>query len=57
LLESADEAVHHRGLLPLRIVVDGARPVIRPIEIIGLDQILAVYDSVDHALAGGELPL
>jgi anti-sigma B factor antagonist len=57
LLESADEAVHHRGLLPLRIVVDGARPVIRPIEIIGLDQILALYHSVDHALAGGELPL
>jgi len=55
LLESAEEAVRHRGMLPLRIVVDEARPVIRPIEIIGLDQILALYDSVDHALAGGGL--
>jgi anti-sigma B factor antagonist len=57
LRNSADEAVHHRGLLPLRIVVDATRPVIRPIEIVGLDQVLALYHSVDHALAGGDAPI
>ena len=57
LRNSADEAVHHRGLLPLRIVVDAPRPVIRPIEIVGLDQVLALYHSVDHALAGGDAPI
>lgn len=57
LRESAEEAVHHRGLRPLRIVVDETRPVIHPIQIVGLDQILALYYSVDHALAGGELHL
>lgn len=55
LRDSAEEAVQHQGLLPLRIVVDEARPVVRPIEIVGLDQILALYHSVDHALAGGDL--
>lgn len=55
LRDSADEAVHHRGLQPLRIVVDETRPVIRPIEMVGLDQILALYYSVDQALAGGDL--
>lgn len=31
LQESAEQALHHRGLVPLRIVVDETRPVIRPI--------------------------
>jgi anti-sigma B factor antagonist len=57
LRDSADEAVHHHGLQPLRIVVDETRPVIRPIEIVGLDQVLALYYSVDHALTGGDLHL
>jgi anti-sigma B factor antagonist len=57
LRESAEEAVHHRGVRPLRIVVDANRPVIRPIEIVGLDQVLALYYSIDHALAGDELHL
>ncbi|RSM87956.1 STAS domain-containing protein [Kibdelosporangium aridum] len=35
---------------PLRIVVDSNRPVIRPIEITGLDTVLALYHSVDEAL-------
>lgn len=34
----------------LRIVVDSNRPVIRPIEISGLDQVLALYHTVDEAL-------
>lgn len=51
LFDSAAEAVHHRGHQPLRIVVDDTRPVIRPIEIVGLDGVLALYDTVDDALA------
>jgi anti-sigma B factor antagonist len=55
LRDSAEAAVHHRGWEPLRIVVDETRPVIRPIEIVGLDEVLALYHTVDHALAGGDL--
>jgi anti-sigma B factor antagonist len=55
LRDSAYEAVHHQGLQPLRVVVDQARPVIRPIEIVGLDQILALYHTVDDAIAAGDL--
>lgn len=40
---------------PLRIVVDHTRPVIRPIEIVGLDQVLALYHTVDDAIAAGDL--
>ena len=36
---------------PLRIVVDNTRPVIRPIELTGLDDVLALYETVDEALA------
>ena len=36
---------------PLRIVVDANRPVIRPIEITGLDQVLHLYHSVEEAVA------
>ena len=35
---------------PLRIVVDHTRPVIRPIELTGLDNLLAVYTTLDQAL-------
>jgi anti-sigma B factor antagonist len=55
LRDSAHEAVQHRGVEPLRVVVDQQRPVIRPIEITGLDQILALYHTVDEALATGDL--
>jgi len=37
---------------PLRIVVDHNRPVIRPLEITGLDEVLALYHTVDEALVG-----
>lgn len=37
---------------PLRIVVDANRPVIRPIEITGLDRVLNLYHSVEEALDG-----
>jgi anti-sigma B factor antagonist len=51
LLDSAAEAVTHRGYQPLRVVVDENRPVVRPIEIVGLDNVLALYHSVGDALA------
>jgi anti-sigma B factor antagonist len=35
---------------PLRIVVDHTRPVIRPIELTGLDDVLSLFDTVDDAL-------
>jgi anti-sigma B factor antagonist len=51
LFEIAHESVHQRGRKPLRVVVDHTRPVVRPIEIVGLDNVLALYESVDDALA------
>jgi anti-sigma B factor antagonist len=35
---------------PRRIVVDHTRPVIRPIEITGLDDVLALFTSLEDAL-------
>lgn len=52
LRHSARETVTSQ---PLRVVVDHQRPVIRPIEIAGLDQILALYHTVDDAIAAGDL--
>jgi anti-sigma B factor antagonist len=51
LTDSAAEVVQHHGFEPLRIVVDDTRPVIRPIEIIGLDNVLTLYYSIKDALA------
>ncbi len=48
-LVDATRAAQHRRE-PLRIVVDHRRPVIRPIELAGLDDILALYHTVDQAL-------
>ncbi|QJY48969.1 anti-sigma factor antagonist [Pseudonocardia broussonetiae] len=50
LADSAREAVDHHGLRPLRIIVDHSRPVIRPIEIVGLDGVLDLYQDVEAAL-------
>jgi anti-sigma B factor antagonist len=50
LFDSATEAVRHGGHRPLRVVVDHSRPVVRPIEIVGLDHVLALYHEVDEAL-------
>ncbi len=52
LLDSAREAVHHRGFETLRIVVDHARPVVRPIELTGLDAVLTLFHTVTDALDG-----
>ena len=50
LFDIAAESVHQHGRRPLRVVVDHTRPVIRPIEIVGLDNVLALYESVSDAL-------
>jgi anti-sigma B factor antagonist len=49
LVEAVRQARQLGG--PLRIVVDNARPVIRPIELTGLDDVLALYETVEEALA------
>lgn len=49
LVEAVSKATKRGG--PLRIVVDNARPVIRPIELAGLDELLALYETVEEALA------
>lgn len=49
LVEAVRRANQRGG--PLRIVVDNARPVIRPIELTGLDDVLALYETVNEALA------
>jgi anti-sigma B factor antagonist len=36
---------------PLRVVVDHARPVIRPLQLSGLDNVLALFHDVAGALA------
>jgi anti-sigma B factor antagonist len=51
LLEATEHAQHRRE--PLRIVVDATQPVIRPIQVTGLDHRLALYHTVDQALAAG----
>ena len=52
LFEAADKASDRPGFEPLRIVVDHNRPVIRAIELVGLDGILALYHDVATATAG-----
>lgn len=49
LVEAVSKARRRGG--PLRMVVDNARQVIRPIELTGLDDVLALYETVDEALA------
>jgi len=48
LLQATVYAEARRQRLP--IVVDSNRPVIRPIEVTGLDDALALYHTVDEAL-------
>jgi anti-sigma B factor antagonist len=37
---------------PLRVVVDAARPVMRPIRTMGLEDVLSIFGAVDEAVAG-----
>ncbi len=48
LVDATERAEERREAL--RIVVDANRPVIRPIEVTGLDDVLRLYHSVDDAL-------
>lgn len=52
LLDSARTAADVPGYQPMRVVVDSNRPVVLPIEIVGLDHVLALYESVNDAVAG-----
>ena len=49
LVEAAQQAEQRRE--PLRIVVDYQKPVLLPIQITDLDEVLALYHSLDDALA------
>ncbi|GAA3820666.1 MULTISPECIES: STAS domain-containing protein [Pseudonocardiaceae] len=48
LLQATRHAGRRHASLP--VVVDANRPVIRPIEVTGLDDVLALYHTVDEAL-------
>jgi anti-sigma B factor antagonist len=37
---------------PLRVVVDAARPVMRPIRTMGLEDVLSIFGTVDEAVTG-----
>ena len=52
LLDCARVAARTPGYQPMRVVVDQNRPVVLPIEIVGLDHVLALYESVNDAIAG-----
>lgn len=52
LAETAAEAGHSHAPSPLRVAVRDAGPVMRPIELSGLDSILSLYPSVEAALTG-----
>jgi anti-sigma B factor antagonist len=54
LTEATAAATREHGPRTLRVVVDNTRPVIRPIEIVGLDEVLTLHETVDEALAAGE---
>lgn len=41
---------------PLRVVVDHARPVLRPLQLSGLDQVLTLFHFLDTALHGDPTP-
>jgi len=51
-LVNATRAASRRGE-PLRIVVDANRSVIRPIRLTGLDDVLALFPTVEEALQPG----
>jgi anti-sigma B factor antagonist len=50
LVEAHHDADRHGE--PLRVVVDHARPVLRPLQLSGLDQVLTLFHFLDTALHG-----
>lgn len=55
LQDGAAEAVRNQVPHQLRIVVNRNRPALRPIEIAGLDLLLELFDTVEDAVASGDL--
>ncbi|GAA4692519.1 STAS domain-containing protein [Pseudonocardia yuanmonensis] len=53
-LVDAARAQHDDTVAALRIVVDDTRPVIRPIQLTGLDGVLALYRSREDALGDAD---
>jgi anti-sigma B factor antagonist len=51
LLVALDDEARGAGV-PLRVVVDRTRSVIRPILTMGLDDVLTLFGTVDDAVAG-----
>ena len=49
VLVSAAKDAGQRGV-PLRIAADQARPVLRPLEVTGLDDVLPIYGTLRDAL-------
>ncbi len=54
LLSATQEAEQRHE--PLRLVVDANRPVVRPIMVTGLSDVLSLYHSMDEALRAGRQP-
>ena len=54
LVEAHRDADRHGE--PLRVVVDHARPVLRPLQLSGLDQVLTLFHFLDTALHGDPAP-
>jgi anti-anti-sigma factor len=52
LLDSDRSAAGMPGHQAMRVVVGRNRPVVLPIEIVGLDHVLAIYASVNDAITG-----
>jgi anti-sigma B factor antagonist len=50
LVGAAQESASSRYKDPMRLVVDSNRPVVRPLQVTGLDEVLALYPSVEEAL-------
>ncbi len=51
LLRAADDAARCSSAVhPLRVVVDGSRPVIRPLQISGLQSVIRLHHRLDDAL-------
>ncbi|MCO1656607.1 STAS domain-containing protein [Pseudonocardia humida] len=50
VLVSLNDEARAKGT-PLRVVVDQDRPVMRPIRTMGLDDVLAMFGTVDEAVA------
>ncbi len=52
LLQAADDAARHSTAThPFRVVVDNSRPVIRPLQITGLQSLIRLHHRLDEALS------